>query len=535
MSNITISLREFSQGAVWRSEYRQVNPSPYLSRQWTRNTDDRPAFNILHLLPPHQLPHLPMGYIWSLENRELMLLKHACAPSVDFQIILFGPDHRNRIQYLVIQDKQVPLHGFTMTRQEGFPKDLRSEYPASVKRDPFISAATDSRYWRGHIIDYVDTLGHPTQRTQISTLFAPNYKPEPEGAWARTLRGTLAKRIRKIEGSYSEIMIYSPQSDRTPGNKPIPEAVGFSTYLPDQQPIAFYYVPKHHPCHQWTGAVSRRLDELQKGISPFPLIWTGIKADESAPLINANLNSISPFAAWRLKRGAEMELSATKKLQAALYAATHQEPLQEVAYWVSRAARTSLQMCFIFRSQNPPFPQCLANRLPSIQTLHPQLTEPVQQLQWVARTIHIAITSKILLHPLNAAMSFAPRNKARMDAPAIQAPPAVLAPIAEIEETKEPEIPAARVIVTATTIFCVSPASNQYGRMLERIYEAIDRRSPLCLQDVTTQCANQIFPLIQQRAPQGHAPVQSVQVSCERWKTRVRLLTTQYFHLEIIE
>ncbi len=271
MANALSATRATLESAQeWEGDYHPVVLEAHLEREWKVGGDSLPAIQIIQRLTDEQKPHLPEGYIWVEKQHDLQIYKHQHAPTSSFKIHLFGPDIKGRIQFVVEKD-HIPQHGFAMTRKEGFPKDLRNEYPMTL--ESFRSNSIP--HWRGHIIDYKDTLGDPEERN-ISTLRHWNYKPEPPEYWAQTLRTKAVSDIREIEGSYAEIMLYGFSPIKTDGGDPIPRAIVLEMFLYTKEFLASYHIPQDHECHGWTAKKHRTekaLRELQQR-DLFPaLIW----------------------------------------------------------------------------------------------------------------------------------------------------------------------------------------------------------------------------------------------------------------------
>lgn len=513
-----LSQENFESGRLWESEYHQINPQAHLCRKWKLEEDTRAPLTILRLLPDLQQPQLPEGYLWLSEDRELKILKHQDAPFVNFKIYLFGPDHKERIQYLVVQE-DVPTQGFAMTRQEGFSKVLRNDY-GSIALNSFKEG--DITFWRGHIIDYLDTLGDPVEREKISAIFDLNLKPEPSGCWAQTLRTKLVAKIREGNGSYSETMFYGFTPKKTEGGRPIPEAVSFDKFTfggregPELE--MSYFVSKEHPCHTWSGKGNKNftpesLKKLESRDFVSSLIWrqgTLPKQREFLPL-NVNLAQLTVKEGYLLRQEAEMELgSAQLKLSYALYGIHHKAPEATLVFWLKRTLETALKMDNIYHSIVPPF------QLALLGELSPTLPF-VNQLQ--------KIGERVLQTYPQTIVRFIKREEEILPLP----PPPLLPPL----------LRAPPIGIEPTTI-CCSPINIRNRLTLHNftleITQAVERGSPLILTNVYTSIAKKIFPKIQETARRAfhppYTPVILIRVKQSKWKNSVRELAQEHFGYE---
>ena len=61
---------------LWESSYTSVNPQEHLSRRWKLAEDVENPLSIIQLIPDKQKPHLPEGYLWFKDQKDLQILKH---------------------------------------------------------------------------------------------------------------------------------------------------------------------------------------------------------------------------------------------------------------------------------------------------------------------------------------------------------------------------------------------------------------------------------------------------------------------------
>lgn len=338
---------------AWRSNYEEIDASQTISRPWKPDTAVKTGGEILDSLPSHLHPILPEGYIWSKEEAGYNILKHKEAPSQKLNIYVFAEDpdlkKKGRIQYLVTVD-EVPIHGFAMTNRAGFVNSLRDDYPMPLNA----YKKKDEVYWRGHIIDYKDTLGNASD-SNLSTLMKCNYKPEPAGTWARTLRKDWVAKIRDNEGSYGEIMLYDWSCSKTADQTPIPRGVICNEFNYGTDRIGGVFVSFDtgpDTCHVWKkapkekGFVNKCLRNL-KCDEAFPPILIAANDNDGESVkgfkmtLPEDLKNLSPKEAFKLKRGAEVEFdSPVLQVGYATYCAHHGAPEREVNYWLSRALKT---------------------------------------------------------------------------------------------------------------------------------------------------------------------------------------------------
>jgi len=549
---------ENPMATFWEGSYKPVDPRDHLCRRWQPSGDVESSISIIQLLPDAQKPHLPEGHIWFQDKKDLAILRHKDAPVSDFKIYIFGPDKR-RIQYLVEQDvagKKVATHGFAIARKEGFPKALRDEYP--VTSESFKHG--DTTYWRGHILDYDDTLGTPDERETISTLFALNYKPEPQVCWARTLRTKAIASARDVDGAYGELMLYGFLPTKTNSGKPIPEAIFLELFNYPGESTNRYYVPKEHECHGWSSQKGEKnfaiksLKKLEQE-DRFPALVFNkkqpiIERDRRA-LPPINLEQLDEKEAYHLARDAEMEYeSAELKLGYAVYGKYHNAPLKTMKFWLTRAAETALNVDSVYRSSRPPFSVWL---LDSFKDLDRDLTPYIDQLKKIADRV-MKVCSRLDLLPLkqeptdeestNGSISLTRLTGENFLRPHSGAPSAVQAsaPSATVSIILpvQPSQAAAPVVDSPPTeVECNCDTQNpgKLGGLIKKVTEAVQQRSPLILTKVRSVVANNIFPTIAQEAKQispEYKPVQSIEISNPCWKGAVSKLATTLFGPQVV-
>ncbi|HLB52846.1 MAG TPA: hypothetical protein VJK48_03985 [Chlamydiales bacterium] len=491
--SLSMTPQSIESRETWRNEYHPICLDPLIIRHWKLAEDVRSPEEILKILDNCLKPLLPEGHIWSSTEEKIEILRHKAQNRSDFKIHLFGPDQKNRIGYLVVDLKEkepAPLFGYAMTKKEGFPKNLRNKYPQASS----YFKAGEENFWRGHIIDYHDTLGSPEEESSLSTSFAPNYKPEPEGAWSNTIRKEIVKDLRDIEGSYSELILYNFEPARTDMEKKIPESVLLSTFTWDKQYLTSYHVPKEHACHGWQGKVKAKTNRLSVDIFFSPLFAN----------INFSLQNIlgkepthlNALESYELLRNAEMEYSeATYKMQYLLFAKSQNAPKQILKLWLKRSLLMAYNVTIAFQGHKPPFPQSLMNRLKTAWDPEASSFKYVQQLGDIAYAI------------------------LRRESPNELA----------INFKKEKDCALSSII---TEIICISPKSKQYSDMVEKIEEAISEGSSMHIKKVTSEIAAKIFPEISQKARKRsskYMPVLRVEASSKTWEKKIEALTIEHF------
>ena len=514
-----LSRENLETGHIWEAGYHMVDPQPHLLRRWKLEHDDRDPLTILRLLPDLQQPQLPEGYLWLSERHELTILKHQDAPPVNFKIYLFGPDKEDRIQYLVAQN-DLPTHGFAMTKHEGFPRVLRNDY-GSVTSESF--KAGETTYWRGHIIDYFDTLGDPSERDKISAVFHLNLKPEPAVCWSQTLRTKLLGEIREGNGSYSETMFYGFTPKKTNGARPIPEAVSLDRFTlggrAGPELLNSYYVPREHECHTWSSEGKRdftknSLKKLESADFVSALIWNqgNLPTQPDYLPLNINLARLDVKQGYRLRQNAEVEYnSAQLKLSYVIYGVTHQAPQKTLCFWLKRTIDTALKIEEVYHSVVPPF------QLALLGALSPNLPF-VDQLQRLAERVLHACPGMVS-RPIQQEEEIV---EARAPAPLPVLPPPVLR--------------AAPVGVAPTTI-CCSSVHTQNARVLGdfifKVTREVERGSPLVLTQVYTVIAQKIFPRIGETAKRHflppYQPVLSIELKHSKWRNTIKKLAKEHF------
>jgi hypothetical protein len=386
--------QKIETGKVWLENYREDNAVDYLQRRWKLDSDSRPALELIKTLPSHLRPHLPEGYIWFEESGQLKLLRHQYAPQTDFKVYLFGPDnytaslsnHRvvEHIQYLVastICNQQVPIQGFALTEKGREPrKELRKEFPEDIT----LSTYKDKTqvWWRGHLIDFLDTMG---EGELTSTHFSLNYKPEPAGAWARTLRTQVTREAREAYGSYSEVIHYREKPSMTEGKLLIPESISIETFSRDATKINGYFVPAGHECHQWIDTGGERffkkcLKKLADGASYSALsfeaasLLSGLEGMQEqftkVSFSTADLRMVSARDQFVLRRMAEIESASADCL---LTQVTHvlnsstnhrnRKVSERVHHWLRRATEMAEVIDFAYQGRKPSFKVITINGL----------------------------------------------------------------------------------------------------------------------------------------------------------------------------
>ncbi len=493
----------------WGEAYHPVPLESHLERQWKVGGDSLPAIQIIQRLTDAHKPHLPEGYIWGQEQQRLQILKHRHAPASSFKIHLFGPDNKERIQFVVEKEK-VPQHGFSMTRREGFPRDLRDDYPMSP--ESFRSRDRDIPQWRGHIIDYQDTLGTPEEEN-ISTRQPWNFKPEPPEHWARTLRTKIVGNLREIEGSYAEIMLYGFLPTETVGGNPIPRAIVLETFLATKEFQGSYHIPQDHECHGWTARrhpTAKALRELRQN-DLFPaLIWkSGAPPATEMKDVLVDPEHLDVKDAYRLLRSAEMEYDqATFKILYVIYGKTHQSSLETLQFWLLRAVDIAIKVDSVYHSSRPPFPTYLMNCFQG--DLDPSLTPYVDQLK--------SIAGRILQ---------APSPDPQIAPPAPEMPRPIEAAVTPREAT--PDIP--------ISILCSGDERDESQEISEKIGRAIKMRGVVILKKVISSWANKWFGQIQEQiqgSPSRYQPIRRVELSNARWRNTVTSLTRKCFGEDVV-
>lgn len=501
--SLSITSQAIESREFWQNQYTPIPLDSVCVRHWKLDDDSRSSREILKSLDHRLKPLLPQGHIWLATEDRLEILRHKDEDSSNFKIHLFGPDQKNRIHSLVIdlQSKEhTPLFGMTMTKREVFFKDLRNKYP----QDTSFFKQNDKSYWRGHIIDYNDTLGFLEDESSLSTSFSANYKPEPEGAWANTIRKEIVGDIREIEGSYSELMLYGFHPETTDKGKKIPEAVFLSTLTVSQQYLTSYYVPKDHSCHEWKGKVKAK---AQKELSN-PLFFPPLFANFPFPLqedpLGKEHHNIDLLEGYKLLRNAEMEYSrSTYKIEYLIYAKEQLAPLEILDIWLKRSLIMAYHVTIAFQGNKPPFPQSLMNRLNALWNREEPLFHYVEQLGKIALAILQKIKPReIVIH-----------NKIKKE---------------KIEELSS----------KITEIYCVSSKNLQYNQMIRQIDDAIAIGSSMKIHKITTEVATLLFPEIDKKAKEKsseYRPLLQVTASCKRWEKKVEALTIQYFGKDIFQ
>lgn len=519
---------------LWESSYTLVDPQKHLSQRWKLAEDQESPLSIIASLPDEQKPHLPEGYIWFKDQKDLQILKHIDAPASNFQISIFGPDKGKRIQYLVTQDVDgeiAPTHGFAMTRREGFPKTLRNEYP--ITAESFQEGTTT--YWRGHIIDYDDTLGTPEEVRTISTLFSFNLKPEPQVCWARTLRAKAVAAARQAEGSYGELMLYGFLPRKTNSKRPIPEAVFLEIFNYKGDSLQGYYVPKKHECHGWASQkgeknfAGKSLEKLEQK-EQFPaLVWNKAKplVERKISISSKNLETVDVKEAYQLARGAEMEYeSAELKLKYAIYAKQHKASPQTLQFWLKRAADVATKVDTVYQSLRAPFSVCLLNSFStSLQSIDKSLLLYIDQLKGVADHVMKACS---LLTPLSV------KEESKHEEPDN-------IPSKELPEEKSTKAIDVAPLVDSSPLQVDCKCDLQNPRKLEeltaKVTTAVQHRAPLNLKSVRTVVAKKLFPAIQEEARKlspDYKPVLSVEIISPRWQATVSKMAKKAFGPEVV-
>lgn len=538
---------------LWESSYTSVTPQDHLSRRWKLPEDQENPLSIIASLPDEQKPHLPEGYIWFKDQKDLQILKHIDAPTSNFQIHVFGPDKGKRIQYLVTQDVDgeiAPTHGFAMTRREGFPKALRSEYP--ITAESFQEGTTT--YWRGHIIDYDDTLGTPEEVGTISTLFSLNLKPEPQVCWARTLRAKAVAEARQAEGSYGELMLYGFLPQKTNSKRPIPEAVFLEIFNYRGESLHGYFVPKKHECHGWASQKGEKnfalksLEKLEQK-EQFPaLVWNKAKplAEKKITLSSKNLETVDVKEAYHLARGAEMEYeSAELKLKYAIYAKHHKASPPTVQFWLKRAADVATKVDTVYQSLRAPFSVCLLDSFSTpLQGMDQNLIGYIDQLKGVAERVIKACSPLAPLTPKDETKKEEPDSipsqastEEKFTKSTDVAPVTDKKPI--IVFTIPPPVAAPLVDSSPLQVDCKCDLQNprKLEELTVKVTTAVQHRAPLNLKSVRTAVAKKLFPAIQKEASKispDYKPVQSVEIFSPRWQATVSKMAKMAFGPEVV-
>ncbi|MDP4724924.1 MAG: hypothetical protein NWS47_01335 [Alphaproteobacteria bacterium] len=319
-------------------------------------------------------PRLPAGFIWSIDELgSLQILKHQCVEAVNFNIYVFGPDEYDRIQF-VVSEEGVPTHGFAMTRMgTEFPETLRNTYP--MLTDDYKKGTITK--CRGHIIDYKDTLGS-ARDVAISTLCVFNYKPEPWGYWARTLRTQMVAELRRHQSSYAEYMFYPFNLAKTNNKTPIPTEVLFEESPMNPNIAQSYLVSEAHACHAWEARnvsmyQAKSILRTTKKVRPF--IWNrqlnsvkqrasldGFFRSQAAPVIDF-------CDLYLLMVAAETEYSgATLKMTYLSWAAGSGAPLSIIKLWLNRSVLTAQYIDDTYHSVVPAFPATVLNTIKTALT-----------------------------------------------------------------------------------------------------------------------------------------------------------------------
>ncbi len=522
---------------TWLNDYQSIDPESACTRKWKPPQDTRPSIEVIKLLPDHQKPHLPAGHIWYKDGNDLMILRHRATPSQIFQIYLFGPDHNqttrdSRIQYIV-SEKNMPIHGFANAKKEGFSTALRNEYPMSPE-----SYKKDGKtFWRGHIIDYQDTLGLTTD-PGISTRLAQNYKPEPEGTWARNLRADLVEKTREVRGSYSELQFYDFELARTNGGTPIPNSIFMETFDYSKDRVKGYDVPKSHGCHHWEKTrknfCKNSLQLLENG-DTFPTL---VVTKDQLP-VHRSIITMQDFPAeygsWTFKMGyqirqiAELEFKeATYKLHYCLFGQAHQAPIHTLQFWLGRAVLLATAIDTAYQSKVPPFQLHLTNTVAASFSEKPSLQKLVEKLILISSNVLKAVTVPKQIDAastnLESDVATEPQETAIQEEDT-----AHQTPENQIEETPL----SAAIALNPVSISCEGTSAKNttaINSLMDRLTPIMQEGSPIVLTHLTTGLAKQILPRIRTLANGSQIKVlERVEVSNPCFKKGITKLVTVSF------
>ena len=523
--------------ATWLNDYQSLDPESVCIRKWKLPQDTRPSIEVIKLLPDHQKPHLPAGHIWHKDGNNLMILRHRATPSQIFQIYLFGPDHNqttrdSRIQYIV-SERNMPIHGFANAKKEGFSKDLRDEYPMSLES----YKKNKETFWRGHIIDYQDTLGLTTD-LGISTRLAQNYKPEPEGTWARNLRADLVEKTRDVRGSYSELQFYDFDLVRTDGGIPIPNSIFMETFdYSSKGRVKGYDVPKSHACHHWekTGKnfCKNSLQLLENGDTFPALVVTKDQLPEHRSIITmqdfpAEYGSWTSKMGYQIRRIAELEFNAASyKLQYCLFGQAHKAPIHTLQFWLGRAVSLATAIDTAYQSKVPPFQLHLTNAVAASFSEQPALQKLVEKLMLISSNVLKAVSvpkqiEAASTHLESDAATDAQETVLQEEDTAHQAP----------ENQIEEAPPSAALALNPVSITCkgTSTQTSSINSLMDRLTPIMQEGSPIILTHLTTGLAKQILPRIRTFANGSPTKVlERVEVSSPCFKNGVTKLVTASF------
>ncbi|MFS8562836.1 MAG: hypothetical protein LVR00_00245 [Rhabdochlamydiaceae bacterium] len=543
-----------SPAELWQADYKPIVVETHLYRKWHLPEDTRTAIQVLELLPNTQLPHLPEGHLWFKNQNDLYILRHECASPSPFRIYIFGPDQKERIQYIVTQQissQEVRTHVFAMARIEGFPAKARKEV-VSFKKGP-------KPYWAGHGIDHHDTLGSPND-PDSSTVFIKNFQPEPPVCWARTLRAHIMKNTQSIDGAYGELSLHGFSPEIIDASVPIPEAVFVETFFYGGKANTAYYVPKNHECHLWAKNGERHfadkaIRKLEEKIGFSPLFLENghfppqIKIEE--PLDPKTLNVKE---AYRLVQAAETEYDGAQyKLEYVLYGVFNQASSDTLRFWLDRVLATALKLDKLYQSTKPPFSLSLLDTFENpLPDKYQNLNANIEELRKLANRVTLACSPLLPSLPPKASESFA-RSQTAMPAlsTAVKKPPALAAAESGVSAVGQLNMPRLRLICrikprplsptfplvdsapTVVICHCDLHHPTQVAEFIEKVKDALKKRSPLILKKVRTAFANEIFPKIDEEVKRlklfMYRPVQSVEISNEKWRNKVTELTKKYF------
>jgi hypothetical protein len=484
---------EIENGQSWIHEYREVDSNTIFVRKWKDLSNNISAIALIRQLPDCQKPQLPEGYLFLEEGDQLKILVHKDTPFTNVKIYLFGPDDKGRLSYLV-EHEETPIHGYAMTRAEGFPKGLRDKYPVTLNS---YTTLDGTKYWRGHIIDLQDTLGPITDKN-ISTIFSVNFKPEPYKTWAETLRKYIVQHLRKDGGSYGEMMLHHFVPSRTKGGAAIPQAVFFEAFTSDMRRLKSYYAPREHECHQWKKQPKEKNFALNSSLKLesnddfTPLVIKKDSPSDRAFLqectFDQDLSQLDIKTAFHLRRYAEVEFNqATHQLKYLLYAKTHQAPSVTLHFWMKRAVSIASKVDAAYGSKKPAFPLDLMNRITDV--FKASFLEENRSLKDLFGRLQVITTNvtTALLRP--------------------RTPPAI----------------------DPTTINCqgVNPRSAcAVKALMGRITLPINKGSAIILTNLSSEMANQILPQIENASEK---PLKSVTVIDIKYKKTITMLVRKLF------
>lgn len=299
----------------------------------TVNYDATPEAEIIfYQTPDWLLPPVPTGYKWQRDNNNRpILLRHHLAPIHDIEVVIFGPDKNNKINFSAFIDKRL-CQSFTNTRPYNDPfKDHgcpdRRRYPITEKDfdvyDYYLSLSEGRIYkefimrcMRGHSHDKFDTpeVGrilpmncgpawinkNPIPTTEIRTVYGRYqsnfdkriFLPEPKRGWGENLRNHYVAGVRAVNGSYVQYPYYSTSPRLTENLTAVPDGVTFVGIKdPLWRTIEVFDVPWSHSYPTDKGIVDQYylFDNFSDIYVPAPLVC---KQNRSPHEISMHVNTL---------------------------------------------------------------------------------------------------------------------------------------------------------------------------------------------------------------------------------------------------